>query len=266
MEGSTADLIRAQLRRLRVAAGLSQEEFGKLVHYSASMVSAVETGSRPYDRSFLTRADEVLDSGGLLVALLRIAEREGQPSWFLPWLDAERLAQQLRVFQPSLIPALLQTEGYARAVIRCDDLLSDEEVERRTAARLDRQAILDQPEPPQLIAVIDESVLHRRDERFWPVMVHQIEQMIACAERPNVSVHVIPLSVGLHIGLSGPFSLARGVDGGWVAIMENQLTASPTDGEADLATLSARWETVRNEALSRQQSIQLLKKAAKSWT
>ncbi|MDG4795904.1 helix-turn-helix transcriptional regulator [Micromonospora sp. WMMD1082] len=266
MEESTADLIRAQFRRLRVAAGLSQEEFGKQVHYSASMVSAVETGTRPYDRPLLARADEVLRSGGLLVSLLRIAEREGQPSWFLPWLDAERLARQLRIFQPTLIPALLQTEGYARAVIRCDDLLSDEEVEKRVAARLDRQAILTQPDPPQLIAVIDEAMLHRRDERFRALMVHQIEHLIACAERPNVSIHVIPLSVGLHVGLSGPFSLARGVDGGWVAIMENQLTASPTDGEADLATLLARWETVRNEALSRQQSIELLKEVAKSWT
>ncbi|TCB95743.1 XRE family transcriptional regulator [Micromonospora zingiberis] len=266
MEESTADLIRAQLRRLRVAAGLSQEEFGKLVHYSPSMVSAVETGSRPYDRSLLARADEVLRSGDLLVALLRIAEREGQPSWFLPWLDAERLASQLRVFQPTLIPALLQTEGYARAVIRCDDLLSDEEVERRAAARLDRQGILTRPDPPQLIAVIDEAILHRRDERFQGLMVHQVEHLIACAERPNISIHVIPLSVGLHIGLSGPFSLARGVDGGWVASQEAQLTARPTDSEADLATLLARWETVRNEALSRQQSIELLKEVAKSWT
>ncbi len=265
MEESTADLIRAQLRRLRTAAGLSQEEFGKLVHYSPSMVSAVETGSRPYDRPFLARADEVLRSGGLLVALLRIAEREAQPSWFLPWLDAERLARQLRVFQPTLIPGLLQTEGYARAVIRCDDLLSDDEVERRVAARLDRQAILTQPDPPQLIAVIDEAVLHRRDERFHALMIHQVEHLIACAERPNVSIHVIPLSVGLHVGLFGAFVLARGVDGGWVASTETQLTATSTDGEADLATLSARWETVRNEALPRQQSIELLREVAKSW-
>ncbi len=56
MEQTTADLIRSQLRRLRVTAGLSQEEFGKLVHYSASMVSAVETGARPYDRQLLARA------------------------------------------------------------------------------------------------------------------------------------------------------------------------------------------------------------------
>ncbi|MBQ1048278.1 helix-turn-helix transcriptional regulator [Micromonospora sp. C51] len=265
MEQTTADLIRSQLRRLRVAAGHTQEEFGRLVHYSASMVSAVETGTRPYDRQLLARADEVLTSGGLLASLLRIAEREGQPSWFLPWLDAERQARQLRVFQPTLVPALLQTEGYARAVIRCDDLLSDEEVEQRVAARLDRQAILTQPDPPQLIAVVDEAILHRRDQRLQALMAHQIEHLIASAERPNISVHVVPLSVGLHVGLYGSFSLARNVDGGWVASQETQLTASPTDNEASLATLLARWETVRNEALSRQQSIELLNEMVKSW-
>ncbi|GIJ11111.1 Scr1 family TA system antitoxin-like transcriptional regulator [Micromonospora andamanensis] len=108
-----------------------------------------------------------------------MVEREGRPPWFLAWLDAERQARQLRVFQSVLIPALLQTEGYARAVIRCDDLLSDDE----GAQRVGRQAILDRPDPPQLIAVVD---------------------------------------------------------------------------EANLATLLARWETVHNEALSRQQSIELL--------
>ncbi|GIJ29732.1 transcriptional regulator [Micromonospora qiuiae] len=266
MQESTADLIRAQLRRLRVAAGLSQEEFGKLVHYSASMVSAVETGSRPYDRPFLARTDEALGSGGLLVSLLRIAEREGQPASLLPWLDIQHMARQLRVFEPTLIPGLLQSEGYVRAVIRCDDLLSDEDVEQRVAARLDRQAILNQPDPPQLIAVIDEAILHRHAESFRALMIDQVKHLIACAERPNVSVHVIPLSAGLHIGLFGPFSLVRGIDGGWVATMETQLTATPIDGETELATLLARWETVRNEALSRQQSIELLKEVAKSWS
>ncbi|TDC43290.1 helix-turn-helix transcriptional regulator [Micromonospora sp. KC213] len=266
MEEPTADLIRAQLRRLRATAGLSQEEFGKQVHYSASMVSAVETGARPFDRLFLGRADEVLNSGGLLVALLGMLERERQPSWFRPWLDAERGARQLRCFQPTLIPALLQTEHYARAVIRCDDLLSDAEVDKRVAARMERQKILSRDKPPQLIAVIDEGILHRQDESFRFLMAQQVEHLIACAGRPHVSIHLIPLSVGLHIGMSGPFTLARGVDGGWVGSLESQLAGAVIDAEAELATLMARWETVRNEALPRRQSIELLKEVRTSWT
>lgn len=142
MEEPTADLIRTQLRRMRMSANLSQEEFGRMVHYSASMVSAVETGTRPLDRAFLARADEVLRSGDLLVALLRIAERDREPSWFRPWLEAERAARQLRYFNPALVPGLFQTENYARAVLRFNDTFSEAEVERKLAARLARQEIL----------------------------------------------------------------------------------------------------------------------------
>ncbi|WP_307799573.1 helix-turn-helix domain-containing protein [Micromonospora antibiotica] len=266
MEEPTAGLIRAQLRRMRLAAGLNQEDFGRQVHYSASMVSSVETGTRPFDRQFLSRADEVLNSGGLLVSLLRIMEKEGQPSWFRPWLEAERAARQLRCFHPGLVPALLQTENYARAVIRCDDLLSDDEVERKVAARMDRQAVLDQPDPPQLIAVIDEAILHRTDEGYRGLMSRQIDHLVAMTERPQISVHVIPRLIGVHVGMSGPFALARGLDGGWVGTLESQLAGTTIDSEGDLASLLARWESVRNDALPRRQSMELLKEAVTSWT
>ncbi|RKR91313.1 helix-turn-helix protein [Micromonospora pisi] len=263
---STADLIRAQLRRFRTAAGLSQEEFGRLVHYSGSQVSAVELGQRPLDRLFLSRADEVLGTGGLLIALLKLAERDGLPSWFLPWLDAERNARQLRCYQPSLVPGLLQTENYARVVIRCDDTLSDEQVEKRLANRMDRQAIFTKPDPPHFLAVIDEIVLRRADEGFRGIMTEQIARLIECAERPNVSIHIVPTEVSMHVGLTGAFVLARSADGGWVGNLENQLGGTVIEKDDDVATLLSRWETVRNEALSRRQSTDLMKEVVTSWT
>ncbi|GAA2187026.1 helix-turn-helix transcriptional regulator [Micromonospora lupini] len=269
MEGDaapTADMIRAQLRRLRIAAGMSQEDFGRLVHYSGSMVSALELGQRPLDRLFLARADEVLTTGGLLIHLLKLAERDGQPSWFRPWLDAERSARQLRCFQPTLIPGLLQTENYARAVIRCDDLLSDDEVERRVHARLDRQSLLVQPEPPQFVAVVDELVLRRAGEEVRGLMVEQISHLIASLARPHVSLHIVPAGGGLHVGLSGPFNLARGADGGWVGHMEHQIDGLVVDSDHEVATLLTRWEMIRNSALPRQQSIELMKEVVTSWT
>jgi len=262
----TAELIRAQLRRLRVNAELSQEEFGRLVHFSGSQVSAVELGQRPLDRFFLKRADEVLGTGGLLTSLLKLAERDGQPSWFRPWLEAERQAQQLRCYQPSLVPGLLQTENYARAMIRTDDMLGDDEVERRLAVRMDRQSIITQPKPPKFVAVVEEAVLRRVDESFRGLMIQQIDHLIECAEHPFISVHVIPAEVSLHIGLTGPFTLARGGDGGWVGYLENQLGGSVIDKDDDLAILLSRWESVRSEALPRRQSVQLMKEVMTSWS
>ncbi|MEV0722078.1 helix-turn-helix transcriptional regulator [Micromonospora purpureochromogenes] len=267
MEGEpTAELIRAQLRWLRVSAELSQEEFGKLVHFSGSQVSAVELGQRPLDRFFLKRADEVLGTGGLLTSLLKLAERDGQPSWFRPWLEAERQSQQLRCYQPTLIPGLLQTDNYARAVIRTNGTLSDEEVDKRVAVRIDRQAIFSRPTPPEFVAVIEEAVLRRVDEDFRGVMAQQITWLIERAGLPNISVHLIPTEVSMHVGLTGPFTLARGVDGGWIGHLENHLGGVVIDSDDEMAILLSRWEGVRNEALSRRQSIELMKEAVTSWT
>lgn len=99
----TADLIRAQLRRMRNVAGMSQEDYGKRAHYSGSQVSAVELGQRPLDEVYLTRADEIFETGGLFVAMLELAKRDGEPTWFRPWLEGERNATQLRCFHPTLI-------------------------------------------------------------------------------------------------------------------------------------------------------------------
>ncbi|WP_446217616.1 helix-turn-helix domain-containing protein [Micromonospora sp. IBHARD004] len=267
MEGEpTAELIRAQLRRLRVNAELSQEEFGRLVHFSGSQVSAVELGQRPLDRFFLKRADEVLGTGGLLTSLLKLAERDGQPSWFRPWLEAERQAHQLRCYQPSLVPGLLQTENYARALIRCDDTISDDEVERRLAVRMDRKSIFLQPDPPKFVAVIEESVLRRADEGFRGLMVQQIDHLIESAEHPHITVHVIPTEVSVHVGLVGPFVLGRSIDGGWVGHLETQLGGVVVDRDEDLAILLSRWESVRSEALSRRQSVELMKEVMTSWS
>ncbi|GAB3183922.1 helix-turn-helix protein [Micromonospora palomenae] len=262
----TAELIRAQLRRLRVNAELSQEEFGKLVHFSGSQVSAVELGQRPLDRFFLKRADEVLGTGGLLTSMLKLAERDGQPSWFRPWLEAERQAQQMRCYQPTLIPGLLQTENYARAVIRTDDMISDDEVERRVAVRMDRQAVLIRSDPPQFVAVVEESVLRRTDEAFRGLMAEQIAHLIASSERPHISIHVIPAEISMHVGLTGHFTLARTSEGGWIGQLEHQLGGVVVDKDDDLAILLARWESVRNEALSRRQSIELMKEVVTSWS
>ncbi|RKN46371.1 helix-turn-helix domain-containing protein [Micromonospora endolithica] len=267
MEGEpTSALIRAQLRRLRLNAELSQEEFGKLVHYSGSQVSAVELGQRPLDRLFLARADEVLGTGGLLMSLLKLAERDGQPSWLRPWLDAERDARQLRCYHPTLIPGLLQTEHYARAVIRADDMLGDDEVEKRLAVRMDRQSVLARPDPPKFVAVVEEAVLRRADEGFRGILTQQIAHLIEWSERPHVSVHVIPVDSSGHVGLAGPFTLARGGDGGWVGHLESQLSGTTIDRDEEVAILLARWESVRSEALPQGQSARLMKEVVSSWS
>lgn len=99
-----ASFIVAEIRRARGSAGMTQEAFGRAAGYAASHVSSVENGTRALTIDFIRGGDRGLNNGGLFE---RMIEELGRPSWFLPWLDAERTATQLRCFQPSLIPGLL---------------------------------------------------------------------------------------------------------------------------------------------------------------
>lgn len=260
--GPLAEFIVGEIRRGRGAAGQTQEAFGKAAGFSASHVSAVESGSRALTMDFIRGADRAVGTGGLYE---RLVAKLGAPEWFRPWLEAEQAATQLLTFQPNLIPGLLQTADYARAVMRLDARLSDDDLEARVAARIERQAILLREPLPQLIAVIDESAIRRVGEAYHKVMVEQLVHLLACAERPNISVHVIPADVVLHAGLSGPLSLARLPDNTWTGHLENQLGGDVVDKPEDLATLLERWESVRNEALPRRQSLELIKEVVKPW-
>ncbi|WP_405431827.1 helix-turn-helix transcriptional regulator [Micromonospora sp. NBC_00617] len=258
-----AAFIVGEIRRARGAAGMTQEAFGRGAGFSASHVSAVEGETRALTMDFIKGADRAFANGGLFE---RMVGKLGAPSWFLPWLDAERTATQLRSFQPTLVPGLLQTESYGRAVIRCNETLSDDEVEKRLAHRIDRQAILTKANAPHLVAVIAEAVLRRAGTEFRDIMAGQIKQLTTLAERPNINVHLLPDEVSMHVGLTGPFSLARLPEHKWVGEMENQLGGVVIDRDDDVDTLMSRWEMVRSEALPRRQSIELMKDVVTSWT
>ncbi|MET8087401.1 helix-turn-helix transcriptional regulator [Micromonospora sp. NPDC005237] len=258
-----AAFIVGEIRRARGAAGMTQEAFGRGAGFSASHVSAVEGETRALTMDFIKGADRALNNAGLFE---RMVGKLGAPSWFLPWLDAERTATQLRSFQPTLVPGLLQTESYGRAVIRCNETLSDDEVEKRLAHRIDRQAILTKANAPHLVAVIAEAVIRRAGTDFRDIMAGQIKQLTTLAERPNINVHLLPDEVSMHVGLTGPFSLARLPEHKWVGEMENQLGGVVIDRDDDVDTLMSRWEMVRSEALPRRQSIELMKDVVTSWT
>lgn len=253
----------AEIRRARTAAGMTQESFGRAAGFSASHVSAVESGHRRLTADFVRGADKALNTGGLFG---RIATSLGTPTWFRPWLDAEREATQLRLFEPQLIPGLLQTEEYARMIFRLDSRISDEEIDDRVATRMGRRTLLDRDPMPRVTAVVDESALRRVSPGTEKMMAEQLRHLVACGERANVSIHVIPAKVGFHPGLCGPIALACMSDGTWVGYVEHYLGGVTTTDPSELDTLFESWEGVRDEALPRQQSLELIKELAEQWT
>ncbi|MFI7487281.1 Scr1 family TA system antitoxin-like transcriptional regulator [Micromonospora echinaurantiaca] len=261
----TLTFLRDQLRRARQARGLSQEELGKLINYSSSQVSAVEIGERPVQPDYLARVDAVLDTGGLFVAMLELIRFHAAPEWFRPWEENEREAAALRWYDPTVIPGLLQTEGYARAMLGVGGELTAEEVETRVVARLARQSLLTAKPRPHLVAVLEEHTL-RRQLGDRAIMREQLQQLLAVGTEPNVQVRVVPADAPWHVGLNGPFILARLGNGAKLAHLDNQLRGQTVDGPNDIAALERRWETVTGEALPRRQSARLIEEVAKTWT
>ncbi|MEV7983942.1 DUF5753 domain-containing protein [Micromonospora sp. NPDC085948] len=185
--------------------------------------------------------------------------------WFRPWAELEQDAVSIRSYQPLLVPGLLQTEGYARAVLGTGGLLAPSEVDLIVAGRLERQSVLGRDAPLQLVTVIDEVVLRRLvGERA--VMSGQLAHLAAVAEWEHVQVRVIPAESPWHTGLAGPFVLGRLPDGTELAYLDNQLRGQVVTDPVDVASLGRRWESVTGEALPQRLSIELIREVATTWT
>jgi len=192
---------------------------------------------------------------GLLARLLDHELRAATtPQWFREWVDVEREATTLRAYHPNLVPGLLQTEEYARALLSADPGATPEEVERRVAARMERQSILSRV---AYIAVLDESALRRPVAE--PKVMH--DQLLSLLDR-QAELQVIEF--GAHPGLNGPLVIAT-FDGSEVAYVEGQLQGRVLERREDLLSITRIWETLRGEALSKRRSRELILEVADSW-
>jgi transcriptional regulator with XRE-family HTH domain len=259
------ELFAGELRRLRSAAGLSQEALADRVRYSASLVAAVEQCRRSPRLEFAQQCDEVLGADGLLTRIREAMIRDSLVPWFREWAAIEQEARALRSFQPLVIPGLLQTAAYARSVYEGGSPLASDEIEQLVASRMARQEILDRPRPPQVVAVLDHTVLER------PIggpktMREQLLHLAEVGERPNVHVHVVPSTVGGYPGLNGAFVIATPPEGTDVAYLDNQLKGTVVDRVPDVLALRHAWESVRAEALPQRQTLALIAEAAEGWT
>jgi hypothetical protein len=130
-------------------------------------------------------------------------------AWFQSYLDLERAAELIRAYEIQFVPGLLQTEAYARAVIRLGyHEGAPEEVERRVRLRMARTELLHQPDAPRMWVVLDEAVL-RRTIGGRAVLSEQIEALIEAARMPNVQIQVMPFRAGGHAAAGGAFSILR---------------------------------------------------------
>jgi Domain of unknown function (DUF5753)/Helix-turn-helix domain len=219
-------LVGAQLRRLRTEAGLSREQAGEAIRASEWKIHRLENGQvgfKERDIVDLLRRYGVTDPDE--VAAFRLLAREANepgwwqqygdllPQWFRAYIDLESAATLIRTYEGQLVPGLLQTEDYMRAVIAgAHPSQPPEEVERRVGLRLARQAQLTRRDAPRLWAVVDEAAL-RRPVGGPDVMRGQLERLIDATKLANVTLQVLPLAIGAHPAMVGAFSILRFADG-----------------------------------------------------
>lgn len=270
-----------EMRAMREARGWSQAELARQASYSGALIGMVETYqraptqelARALDRAFASPGfSEDGESGGwtpgtfgrLWVKLRSVSF----PAAFRPFAEREAEATALRTFEHSLVPGLLQTQDYARAVLATKPGASDADVEADVAERVARQWILtrETPAPPRLWVLVDEGILYRPVAPD-AVMREQLEHLIAMSRLPTVTIQVVPYAAGGHTGLLGAFILADLPTSQSIVFLEDVSGGRVAEDAVAVADVALRFDALRSDALPKAASRDLIAKAARErWT
>jgi transcriptional regulator with XRE-family HTH domain len=265
----------AELRRLRTEARLTVEDVAGSLHWPASKVSRIENrqvGVSPQDLRKLLDLYQAKDRA-YREQLLEMGRRATERGWWqsysglLPALGnligLEAEAATIRAYEPELIPGLLQTRDYARAVIRAGypgDTM--EQIDRRVEIRLERQEALTRtdPPPPKVSVVLNEGVLARR-VGSPEVMRAQLEHLIRERDRANVVIQVLPFSTGEHPAMVGPFTMLTFLDPAdpGVVNVENVLGALAMEQPEEIRAYEEVWSALQARAVSPDDSRAVIK-------
>ena len=255
----------SEVKRARVAAGMTLAEMGRVVGYHKSQVSRVERGVRAPTRKFAQMCDLAFPGrGGWFLRFYDDSRQwSAMPPWFRNWIEHEQRAVNLRIWQPSSLSGLLQTETHALAQLRTFPGATAEQVTERLSARMARQAILtrETPAAPMLWFLIDEAAL-RRQTGSALIMAEQLERLLTLAELPNVTIQAVPNVT--HAELTGGFAIAEAVNGS-AAYIETALTGQVFEDSKVVLELSARFDALRTEALRGTESLCLIEEGAREW-
>lgn len=263
-----------ELRRLRESAGVTIDVVAERLECSSSKVSRIETGhigASPRDVRDILEIygirDEAADE---LVQVAREARQKGW--WHLygqvltgAYVGLEAAAARVKAYEAQLMPGLLQTQDYARAVIRAARPdISSEELDRRIRVRTTRQSLVTQDEPIDLWVILDEAVFHRV-VGSPSIMRTQLDKLVTMSELPNVTLQVLPFSVGAHVAMDGTFVILEyeePVDPD-VVFAENAAGGLFLEKDDELRRYQFIFDHLRASALPPDQSVEILAARAK---
>ena len=236
---------------------MSRRALGECLNLTDSAIAAWECGRNIPDPETLKNAERILGTDGLLQDIVENLVTGEKPQEFQgKWAQVEAQTTLLLRFSFDLMPGLTQIEDYARAILRDED---------QVKVRMARQQVLSKEDPPVLVALIDESVLHR-NVGGPSVMRNQLDHLAEMAEREHIIVQLIRLSSSIGAQYTGSFSLANYNGETEVGHMDDAISGAVVENADEVSRLRRMFEILRKHALSEQESIRLIREAAEVWT
>lgn len=252
----------AVCRALREHAGYTRAEFADLIRFSKHTVASVELGRRMPDVAYVERSEAVLGNTGALRNSSKYLTRGdvGLAAWFREWARLERTALSLCTYECRVVPGLLQSEAYARAVFEGTvPVVPDSLLESYLERRMQRQRMLFERPITPFGFIVEEHVFRRRfgdAEQMRGMFDHVLE---LTAPR-NVTLQIVPLDAGLHACLDGPVQLLETPKGQWLAYSEGQQNGRLISDPKEVRLLRQRYDTLRSQALNAKDSRCLLER------
>jgi transcriptional regulator with XRE-family HTH domain len=266
----------AALRQLRTEAAQTREQIALVLGCSPTKVTYLESGRNVISKTELIVLMQHYGTEDKLAPLEELRQEAGRrgwwsqyglPEWLAGYVGLETEASSVRSLELEVIHGLLQTEAYARELYALRGRSSTKEVERRVAARMQRQQRLTGPNPLQLTAIMSQAALERcaRHPRVV-VAAAQLRQLVDRAQWPNIELRVLPFDLGLHDGMSGPFSLLSFPNRllADAAYQEYAVGGHVIDDESVVSQLDTLFSKLRGQALAANESLALIAELAEN--
>ncbi|MER7999281.1 helix-turn-helix transcriptional regulator [Streptomyces sp. NPDC095613] len=254
----------SEQRRHRERAKLSLVQLADVLNSSKSTLARVETAELMPPPDLPARLDAAFGTDQHFHGLYELAKREAHPDQYRRFMDFEARADIIEVYEPHVLPGLLQSKEYAHALLSCQEELTADQAQERVNARLSRQERLRSESPPLRWAIIDESALHRHvgDAKC---MRKQLAWLLEQADTAKSKVQVMPLKAGPHPLMGGALNLLTLADGSTVAYEEGIETACLYEDWETVRKWRRRYEVLRANALSLPRSAELIRKAMEDY-
>ncbi|MER8000815.1 helix-turn-helix transcriptional regulator [Streptomyces sp. NPDC095613] len=258
---SARDLFGAEMRRFRERAGMSLESLADVLRYGKSSLARYETAEAMIPPDLPARLDAAFGSDGLFGKLYGLAKKEVHPDQFRRRMDLEAQARHIQEFAGQLVPGIVQTEPYARALFRVHNpKASQDEIDALWTARATRQALLVGDQVPDLSVILDEAAI-RRPFGDADVMREQLERLCELALTPTTVVQVFPFSFGGHALAGGSLALLTAPDGTQVAYEEGISTGTLLEERTVVTRHQRAYDLLRACALSPQDTAAFIRSA-----